>query len=298
MRLNKLSVRDKSIFDSYLKLDTHQLSVYSFANIYIWNKLFSITWAVIEDSLCIFFRDKIGGFLYLPPLPNKNNPRTLSRIFDILAGLNKNPEFAHIENVEEKDLAFYRNLGFECPLKSYDYICCRQDLEELKGNKFKSKRASRNYFSKNFEYRYQPISFKNRKECLELYSLWEKQRKISNPGPIYRGMLEDGKTALGEALKNYSRLGFKGSLVRIKNKVKAFTFGFELNKGTFCILYEITDLSIKGLAQFIFSRFSGELKDYKYINIMDDSGLDNLKKVKLSYHPKFLLPAYSVRRNG
>jgi hypothetical protein len=61
-------------------------------------------------------------------------------------------------------------------------------------------------------------------------------------------------------------------------------------------LYEITDLSIKGLAQFIFRAFAEELKNYRYLNIMDDSGLANLKKVKLSYHPERLVPAYIARR--
>jgi hypothetical protein len=63
---------------------------------------------------------------------------------------------------------------------------------------------------------------------------------------------------------------------------------YEINKDTFCILYEITDLSVKGLAQFIFKEFATELTGYKYINIMDDSGLENLKKVKLSYQPEKL----------
>jgi hypothetical protein len=215
-----------------------------------------------------------------------------------LARLNSNPGFAHIENVEEKDLRFYRNLGLECNLKSHDYVLSRQDLVDLRGNKFKSKRASYNYFNKHFEYLYQPILLRDRKECLSLYSLWQRQRKACNSGFIYQGLLEDNGIALKEALKNYSKLGFKGNLARINNKVKAFTFGFELNSDTFCILYEITDLTIKGLAQFIFSKFASELKDYKYINIMDDSGLDNLKKVKLSYHPKFLMPAYTVRKHG
>ena len=42
--------------------------------------------------------------------------------------------------------------------------------------------------------------------------------------------------------------------------------------------------------------FAQELKNYKFINVMDDSGLENLKKVKLSYHPVKLVPAYIVRR--
>jgi len=76
----------------------------------------------------------------------------------------------------------------------------------------------------------------------------------------------------------------------------AFTFGFKLNKDTFCILYEITDLSIKGLSQFIFRQFCSELKNHRYINIMDDSGLVNLKRVKLSYHPQRTIPSYTVTR--
>jgi hypothetical protein len=109
-------------------------------------------------------------------------------------------------------------------------------------------------------------------------------------------MLKDSRISLKEALDNYKALGFKGGVVEVDNKIKAFTFGFVVNKETFCILYEITDLSIKGLAQFVFSRFSKELSDYKFINIMDDSGLDNLKRVKLSYFPFKSVSSYAIRK--
>jgi hypothetical protein len=226
----------------------------------------------------------------------ENNPEVISRVFEILGELNKNQEFAHLENIEEKDLDFYRKLGFECSLKSHDYILSQQELSGLRGNKYKSKRAGYNYFIKNFDFSYKELTPKDRMECIELYSLWEKERKRANIDSLYQKMLEDSRISLKEALGSYSKLGFKGAKVQVNKEAKAFTFGFALNKETFCILYEITDLAIKGLAQFIFSRFAQELKDYKYINIMDDSGLDNLKKVKLSYYPTRLAPAYIVRR--
>jgi hypothetical protein len=222
----------------------------------------------------------------------------ISRVFEILGALNKNPEFAHLENIEERDLDFYRKLGFECSLKSHDYILSQEELSGLRGNKYKSKRAGYNYFTKNFDFSYQELIPKDRKECLGLYSLWEKERKRVNSDFLYQGMLEDSRIALREALENYAQLGFKGVKVKVNKRTKAFTFGFTLNKETFCILYEIADLTIKGLAQFIFSRFAQELTDYKYINIMDDSGLDNLRRVKLSYHPKRLASAYTVRRKN
>ena len=112
-------------------------------------------------------------------------------------------------------------------------------------------------------------------------------------------MLGDSGACLKELLDNYKGLDFTGRVVKINNAIKAFTFGFALNADTFCIFFEITDLSTKGLAQFIFCDFCRSLTGYKYINIMDDSGLENLKKVKLSYHPVKIIPAYiATRRNA
>jgi hypothetical protein len=296
MRLNKISLKDKALFEKYLALRPHQLSVYSFANIYIWKSFFDISWVVIDDSLCVFFKDKIGSFLYLPPLGLKESPSVISEIFKFLDKENKNLEFSHIENVESQDLEFYKDLGFDCVLKSHDYICNSQDLALLEGNNFKSKRASCNYFSKHFDYTFDKLSLKDVRDCLKLYSVWAKQRQVDNRDKIYLGMLEDSRVTLKEAFSKYRELGFRGIRVKVDNKIRGFTFGFALNKDTFCILFEITDLSIKGLAQFIFREFSRELKDYRYINIMDDSGLDNLKEVKLSYHPKMQVPAYIIRR--
>lgn len=296
MRLNKLKLSDKKTFDRYLSLRNHELSVYAFPNIYIWRKFFDIRWALIEESLCVFFQDKIGAFLYLSPLGINKNPLAVAGVFKALEKLNKNPQFAHIENVEEADLEFYKRLGLERVFKSYDYLCKVSDLAGLKGDEFKSKRSSCNYFTKHYDFEYARLELGHRQDCLKLYDLWAKQRRKQNLRHIYQAMLEDSRISLKEAFVNYSALGFQGGIVKVNQEIKGFTFGFALNTDTFCILYEITDLCIKGLAQFIFRAFARELRNYKYINVMDDSGLENLKKVKLSYHPEKLVPAYIVRK--
>jgi hypothetical protein len=295
MSLKEISAQDKKIFARYLNLSLHQLSVYNFNNIYIWKGLFEIEWAIIEDALCVFFQDKIGSFLYLAPLGNKN-PEAAKKVFQILDKLNKNRDISRIENIEEADLSFYEKLGYKYQKKSDDYLCLRSDLASLRGDKFKSKRACFNHFKKNNAFEYLPLCLKHRSDCLKLYDHWAKERERKNEGHIYSGMLNDSHKSLTVALDNYADLDFIGRVVRINKKIKAFTFGFELNQDTFCILYEIADLSFKGLSQFIFREFCRELTDYKYINIMDDSGLDNLKKVKLSYHPVKLIPAHIVKR--
>ena len=298
MKLNKLTLKDKKVFDNFLGLSSHRLSVYAFENIYIWKEIFDIYWALPRDSLCVFFKDKLGCFSYLSP-QGRPTPGLTREVFEVMDSFNKNKDVSRIENAEEGELPFYRNLGYQCKEKFADYLCRRADLAELKGGKFKSQRASFNYFTKHYTFEYLPFSLIYRDSCLKLYNAWAKQRKSYNQDPVYQGMLDDSRVCLESLLDGYADLDIAGRIVRIDKTVKAFTFGFELNRDVFCILYEVTDLSLRGLSQFIFRQFCSGLKDYKYINIMDDSGLDNLRKVKLSYHPVKLTAAYIVKRaNG
>ena len=298
MRLNKLSPKDRPLFDKFLRISRHDLAVYSFENIFIWKKLFSIEWALKRDHLCVFFRDKIGCFLYLAPLGKEIKAQVIDEIFRVMDKFNKNKEISRIENIEEKDTGLYRSLGLAVKEKSLDYLCLREDLAGLRTDKFKSKRASYNYFTKNYKSEYLCYRASHKNGCLKLYHLWMHQRMQGNRGELYQGMLLDSLRTFQVMLDDYRKLKLEGRAVRIGKEIKAFTFGYRLNDDTFCILYEITDLTIKGLAQFIFREFSRDLKGYTYINIMDDSGLENLKKVKLSYQPVKFVPAYIAKRKS
>jgi len=295
MKQKILKISDKKDIDKYLSYAKHNLSVYNFANIYIWNKLYKITWSIIDDNLCIFFKDKFGCFLYLPPLGKKPSRLAVIRAFEEMNKVNTNQEISRVENIEQGELNFFLGLGLESQPKSGEYVCDRRELAELKGNKFKSKRASYNYFVKNYQYEITPYRPKDKKTCLNLFNLWSAQRRLQENDKIYTGMIEDSKKCLEVLLNNYALLGILGNVVIVDKKVKAFTFGYSLNADTFCVLYEITDLRVKGIAQFIFREFSKILKNYRLINIMDDSCLENLKQVKRSYHPVKLIPAYIAR---
>ena len=154
MRLNKLSPKDRPLFDKFLRISRHDLAVYSFENIFIWKKLFSIEWALVRDNLCVFFRDKIGCFLYLAPLGKEIKAQVIDESFRVMDKFNKNKEISRIENIEEKDTGLYRSLGLAVKEKSLDYLCLREDLAGLRTDKFKSKRASYNYFTKNYKSEY------------------------------------------------------------------------------------------------------------------------------------------------
>ena len=298
MKLNKLTLKDQGLFNKHLAFSRHMLAAFSFANIYIWQAIFDIQWILIENSLCIFFRDKMGCFMYLPPLENERYPRVIKEAFMIMDSFNKNRDVSRIENIAEQDLGYYRALGYPCHEKYPDYLCLRKDLAYLKGNKFKSKRAAYNYFVKHCNFEVLQLKPKDKADCLSLFDSWAKQRKRHCQDDLYCGLIEDNRRVIKEALSKYEQLGFEGIIVEVNKQIAGFTFGYKLNNDTFCILYEITNLGIKGLAQFIFSMFSAKLNNYTYINIMDDSGLDNLRKVKLSYKPRQLIASYIATRDA
>lgn len=292
IKLNKINLKNRKLFNKYLQVSKRELSVFNFTNIYIWRKLYEIKWVVSDGNLCVFFKDKIGMFLYLPALGQSLSAVAVKEAFKIMDSYNINNEISRIENIEARDLAFLKQLGYKCEFKCNDYLCSREDLVNLNGDKFKSKRASCNYFIKNNKFNVFNYSGHFKKACFELFDLWHSQRLENNEENIYQGMIEDSRKCLEVALNDFAKLNLRGLVVGVGQEVKGFTFGYEINPDIFCVLFEITDLSIKGLAQFIFREFSNTLKGYKYINIMDDSGLENLKRVKLSYRPVKLIPAY------
>ncbi len=299
MRFQRLSLADRKLFKEFLSRQPYELSVYTFTNIYIWRGLFDISWMIIDENLCVFFQDKMGCFLYFLPLGKRLSPRAIEESFRLMDGFNKNPAVSRIENVEAKGAAILEKLGYRIAPKQGEYLCLRKALAELKGDSFKSKRATVNFFTKHYEPRYKEFSPCYKGDCLGLYKLWARKRFAANIDPVYRGMLKDNLICLATLFSDYEKLGLVGRIVKINGRIKAFTAGFEINPETFCVLYEFADLSVKGLSQYIFWRLCQELESYKYINIMDDSGLENLKIVKESYRPLRLIPAFIAdRKNG
>ena len=132
------------------------------------------------------------------------------------------------------------------------------------------------------------------KDCRELYQLWMGQRKEGNQDEIYRQMLEDSGVSFNTALRYANKIGLSGYVVKVDGKVKACSLGYSLNKETFCILFEVCDLELKGIAQVIFREFCRRLSGYKYINIMGSSDLESLKRVKLSFHPVKEIKTYNL----
>ena len=186
-------------------------------------------------------------------------------------------------------------MGFHAVQKETEYLYETHALIQLKGDRYKSKRAAYNLFVRNHPAaQLQPYQDTHLADCLALYESWQQERWEKSHDDIYRAMLEDSQHSHHTGLMNHEELGLVGRVVLIDGVLKGYTFGYPLNSEIFCILFEVTDLRIKGLAQFLFREFCREQAAHRWINTMDDSGLENLKRVKLSYRPAKQLLSYNL----
>lgn len=100
---------------------------------------------------------------------------------------------------------------------------------------------------------------------------------------------------LDKIFENFTLLNIKGGLLKIENKVIAYTLGEELTKDMFVIHVEKADEEYSGSYQAINAIFlEKECLEYKYVNREDDSGVLGIKKAKESYHPVEMQKKYKI----
>lgn len=296
MQLQPLTLDDRPIFEAYASRMCMSLSSYAFAPLYVWQDHFQYYWTLLDNHFCVFAKQRDDYFMPIMPMGVPFSLDVVMSTWQFMLESNQNAQIARIENVPEKLLSIFKNEGFHAIQKETEYVYRTENLSELRGDRYKQQRNAYNAFITRYTaIKYEPYQLTDRDACLKLYETWRKSRAEKYDDPIYQAMLEDSQSAHRIGITHADALGLVGRVVRINGELKAYTFGYPLNTETFCVLFEISDLNIKGLSQFIYREFCRELvNDYKWINAMDDSGLENLKRVKRSYHPTQLILSYNI----
>ena len=293
-------LEQKEFIEDYLKNGQHVLSTFSFVSLFIWKEFFKFRLEIIDGNLCLFAGNALGWFLYLPPLGKKIFPSTIEKCFQMMESENLGSGVSRIENVSLAHLHLFPEGKYDRYKKAYEYCYFKKDIINLKGKPFKSQRSSYNQFTRNYRGEYLAYEESMREECLKLYDEWAKHRATKYSDEIYLQMLKENRDVLDLSLEFYSQLGLIGSVVTVDERIEAFSLGYPINGKIFCVLFEITNLLIPGLAVYIFRKFCCDLKlnQFKFINVMDDFGVENIAKTKLSFQPALLFPSHVITKRS
>lgn len=292
-----IELGDKELFESYtLCYNYHNLEA-SFANIFIWRRMFNTVMAVDDIAMYLYLESETGPFM-LPPFPNdcdKNIGEALSRAEAFMISLGERPKLRGVtDEIRQK-------IERDCPGRyvftedrgNFEYVYNSKDLAELTGKKYHGKRNHINNLLSAHATRYRRYTSADYDECIRLFTVWAQSKG---------GMTQSYKNelaAIKDALEHMDKLGLTGGLLYVDGKLEAFTIGERFGSDMAIIHIEKANPLIQGTYALINREFvKNEWYYLKYINREEDMGIEGLRKAKLSYHPVFLLEKFNGIRSG
>ena len=306
-QLHPLTIDSKDLFDSFAQTQAGLSNDLGFANNFIWMSRMSGFYALIDDCFCLFALNGNVLSLLLPPLGDVGKQAgALKHCFDIMDTYNQGSGDSAVEFVDQE---FVLNHGLEKGSDHWslepqfdDYVYLTCDLIELSGNAYKNKRNEINQFLRAYpSYRLERLESRHHEGIRDLLGLWVSDRLRGMQGASVVSFIETvelERMSIERALHHYDALGLEGLCLVIDGRIEGFTLGERITGKVASILIEKTNFAITGAAQFLFREFSRSLSDCPYTNVGDDLGLENLRRVKMSYRPALFGEKMTLRRNA
>lgn len=289
MSFKRLAIEDKEYFEKFFALDERKGCEYSFACNFIWQYVYNSYFDIIEN--CYVAKTvRNGENIYNLPLGKKED---IVKAVNYIMNIEK--EKTVFRGILEEQIPFLEEnfkdvFEFSCNRDESDYIYLSENLINLKGKKYQSKRNLIKRFNDNPDWHYETINQTNVEECIDLNLSWSDDKNIS--------VSQDMRKEIGAAntaLAYLDILGLVGGLIRRDGEVVAYSIGEKLTNDTFVVHFEKA-LDIKGCYQTINNEFvKHNCGSFKYVNREEDTGEEGLRKAKLSYHPEIILDKYEAR---
>lgn len=302
--MHRFGIKDVPRFASALDRSgysgSQSLAAYSPAYHCIWNALLGYWWTEIRGAFCLFIQSPDGWFMPLPPLTKGPVAEVVKEAFQLMRRWNGERDVSRIENVPASVAAELETVGCQVLPKEPDYLYRAAELATLAGDRYKSQRGLCNRVAGLASVAINPFRPCDRLECRALFKEWKEQKRADGLDPFGALLVDDALFAHEAIWAHESDLGLAGSVLRIDGRIRAYTFGYWLTKKTWCVLVEVADRSIPGLAQYLFRETCKTALDNgaEYINTMDDSGLPDLRRSKEAYRPLMLIQNFICSRNS
>ena len=297
LSFKSLTLENKEIIEKYIdksKLDSYE---YLFSSLYMWRKLNNIKYAVIDDVLIIEKNEEGKGTFYAQLFGYKKD--NLTNIIDELIERNleftdRDYLFGDVGDEFVDDLKKYTDFSIDIveDIDDSEYIYNTQDLIELKGKKYHSKKNHVNSFLKTYSYDIKTINNENVKsDCMDLLHKWHEEVAVT----VDKEMLME-IDAIKDLFRELHFFDLNSIAIYVDGDLAGFAVGEKVNDRMALIHVERGEIAYKGIYAFLNKQFLVEsFQDTEFVNRQEDTGNEGLRKAKKSYHPEKMIKKYLVK---
>lgn len=294
-----IEITDRPWITEALRKSQFRGCEYTFGNNFVWRRVYGVEIASLGGYY--FIRWNLGGGKYRFSFPagGCDVERGVQLLLDYCNENGIQLMLYANKEITEQIQTLYPQVEVKYNRDGSDYVYLADELSELKGKKFHGKRNHLNRFYEN-DWSFEPISAANIAECIAMNERWCSENLCEcGLSDEEKQSKEDETCIVRCSFKYYEQLNYTGGLIRVNREVQAFCFGEPSADDTFVVHVEKALRDYQGAYTAInreFVKFLGGR--YKYINREEDTGAENLRKAKLSYHPVFLEEKFDIFFGG
>ena len=283
------TVEDRALYERHLFAEQEERGCeFSFANLYLWGRQ---SFSLREGSV-LFFSQFNRRTVYPYPLVQGDTRAALDALIADARerGIPCRITGLSASAIERIQALYPDRFRFHCDEGSFDYVYAIDDLADLAGKKYHSKRNHLARFRATYPSAVaRPITAEDAPAIGEMLAVWYGERLREDPHSDY----EMERVALLRALRDFSALGLDGMALWQENEVLAFTIGSRLSSDTLDVHFEKARAGVEGAYTAINYEFANHIRakypDIRYLNREEDMGLEGLRKAKRSYRPHHMV---------
>ena len=287
----RLTPDRKDQYQSVLFAGSERGCEYSFSNLLLWGHQKA---AFLEDCV-VFFSHFQGRSVYPYPIGSGNKKAAIEAILEDAQQRGIPCRITGITAADKQELEqLFPGSFLLCPNRdTFDYVYDINDLADLKGRKFQSKRNHFNRFCLDHpDHQVLPITPDNLPQVKEFVDAWFAHRQETDPQGDF--FLEN--LAISRVISHWPSMDMEGLMLTDQGQILAITVGSRLSSNTFDIHFEKARDDVSGAYNAINCQFARYLRlkypDVAFMNREDDMGLEGLRNAKLSYRPHHMVEKY------
>ena len=266
----------------------------SLASMYIWQHYYDTRFCIEDGILYSIYKMPNQPYkAFMPYGEGRNSSEVIGKLASYFKTELNTP--LTISLATEDFLDYIKNsdsykIKYSEKESSFDYVYNVDDLINLSGKKYHTKKNHFNTFTNKYDCKYVRYDKSYYDECVNFCSEVIKMRTGDNTA-IYDSEMK----SIYKAFDNYKVLGLICSMIIVDNKIVALSVGEKLTSDYALIHIEKAAYEYRDAYPVINKlTLENEFSDLKYVNREEDLGIEGLRKAKRSYHPCKMIKKFNI----